>query len=67
MPTRTVTLKVSEENYKSLQALAARLNMPIHAVIHAVLSDAMWEHNIYWKPPGKPGRPKGVKNKTDPA
>ncbi len=67
MPNRTVTLKVSEENYKSLQALAEKLDMPIHAVINAVLMDAMWDHNIYWQPPGKPGRPKGTKNKKDPA
>lgn len=62
MPPRTVTLKVSEANYKSLQTLAEKLDMPIHAVIHAVLMDAMWEHGIYWQPPGKPGRPKKKKS-----
>lgn len=66
MPTRTVTLKVSEENYKSLQALAQRLDVPVHGAIHIVLMHAMMDYGIYWQPPGKPGRPKKSKNQKAP-
>jgi len=57
MATKTITVRLSNENLAALKKLAAVNGMTVHAVIHAALAEALWEHGIYWTPPTK-GRPR---------
>lgn len=58
MSTKTLSIRLTEENHAALKQLAKANNMTVHAVIHGALAEALMEHGIYWKPPQK-GRPKG--------
>lgn len=58
MPTKTLSIRLTQENHEALKKLAEANGITVHAVIHGALAEALMEHGIYWKPPQK-GRPKG--------
>lgn len=60
MPTKTISIRLTQENHEALKQLAKANGMTVHAVIHSALAEALMGHDIYWKPPQK-GRPKHKK------
>lgn len=57
MPTKTISIRLTEENLAALKQLSEANEMTVHAVIHALIAEACKKHGVYWKPPLK-GRPK---------
>lgn len=60
MPTKTISVRLTDENLAALRKLAEANNMTVHAVIHSLIAEGCEEHGIYWTPPPK-GRPKKAK------